>query len=195
MFRISGGNDKQGFPMKQGVLSANRVRLLMHKAQEEVGARLHRRRRLGRAQPRRHQEGRAGYPRAHRRPGAPPPGPQARQQHPQAVQPRQGRRRAEVRDRPQVREEGQDRDQAPPHPAPHHPHPPPAQARARRGQEDLAGQEPARCVRVCQPVRPAPEGAEGGPPLHDLQEAQLSQGLGQGRRVTLHAFNSASQHG
>lgn len=31
MFRISGGNDKQGFPMKQGVLSANRVRLLMHK--------------------------------------------------------------------------------------------------------------------------------------------------------------------
>lgn len=31
MFRISGGNDKQGFPMKQGVLSANRVRLLLHK--------------------------------------------------------------------------------------------------------------------------------------------------------------------
>ncbi|CAN0351028.1 unnamed protein product [Pylaiella littoralis] len=31
MFRISGGNDKQGFPMKQGVLSTNRVRLLMHK--------------------------------------------------------------------------------------------------------------------------------------------------------------------
>lgn len=31
MFRISGGNDKQGFPMKQGVLSANRVRLLLTK--------------------------------------------------------------------------------------------------------------------------------------------------------------------
>lgn len=27
--RISGGNDKQGFPMKQGVLTNNRVRLLM----------------------------------------------------------------------------------------------------------------------------------------------------------------------
>ena len=24
---------------------------------------------------------------------------------------------------------------------------------------------------LAQPVRPAPEGAEGGPPLHDLQEA------------------------
>ena len=31
VFRISGGNDKQGFPMKQGVLSATRVRLLLHK--------------------------------------------------------------------------------------------------------------------------------------------------------------------
>ncbi|CAM9579086.1 unnamed protein product, partial [Choristocarpus tenellus] len=31
IFRISGGNDKQGFPMKQGVLSSNRVRLLLHK--------------------------------------------------------------------------------------------------------------------------------------------------------------------
>jgi len=29
--RISGGNDKQGFPMKQGVLAAGRVRLLMAK--------------------------------------------------------------------------------------------------------------------------------------------------------------------
>jgi small subunit ribosomal protein S6e len=27
--RISGGNDKQGFPMKQGILTNNRVRLLM----------------------------------------------------------------------------------------------------------------------------------------------------------------------
>ncbi|KAJ2512377.1 40S ribosomal protein S6 [Coemansia sp. RSA 2049] len=29
VFRISGGNDKQGFPMKQGVLHASRVRLLL----------------------------------------------------------------------------------------------------------------------------------------------------------------------
>lgn len=29
IFRISGGNDKQGFPMKQGVLTNNRVRLLL----------------------------------------------------------------------------------------------------------------------------------------------------------------------
>merc|ERR1711948_140324 len=31
VFRISGGNDKQGFPMKQGVLCNNRVRLLFKK--------------------------------------------------------------------------------------------------------------------------------------------------------------------
>jgi small subunit ribosomal protein S6e len=31
VFRISGGNDKQGFPMKQGVLLPHRVRLLMSK--------------------------------------------------------------------------------------------------------------------------------------------------------------------
>lgn len=31
VFRVSGGNDKQGFPMKQGVLTANRVRLLLRK--------------------------------------------------------------------------------------------------------------------------------------------------------------------
>lgn len=31
-FRISGGNDKQGFPMKQGVLTPNRVRLLLSQA-------------------------------------------------------------------------------------------------------------------------------------------------------------------
>merc|ERR1712094_92393 len=30
-FRISGGNDKQGFPMMQGVLAAERVRLLLKK--------------------------------------------------------------------------------------------------------------------------------------------------------------------
>ena len=29
--RISGGNDKQGFPMKQGILTNNRIRLLMAK--------------------------------------------------------------------------------------------------------------------------------------------------------------------
>jgi len=31
VFRVSGGNDKQGFPMKQGILTNNRVRLLMKK--------------------------------------------------------------------------------------------------------------------------------------------------------------------
>jgi len=31
IFRISGGNDKQGFPMKQGVLRADRVKLLLGK--------------------------------------------------------------------------------------------------------------------------------------------------------------------
>merc|ERR1719263_2752401 len=31
VFRISGGNDKQGFPMKQGVLCNHRVRLLLKK--------------------------------------------------------------------------------------------------------------------------------------------------------------------
>lgn len=31
IFRISGGNDKQGFPMKQGVLCNHRVRLLLRK--------------------------------------------------------------------------------------------------------------------------------------------------------------------
>merc|ERR1712110_23542 len=31
IFRITGGNDKQGFPMKQGVLSEGRVRLLLKK--------------------------------------------------------------------------------------------------------------------------------------------------------------------
>lgn len=31
VFRISGGNDKQGFPMKQGVLTNGRVRLLLEK--------------------------------------------------------------------------------------------------------------------------------------------------------------------
>merc|ERR1712161_168734 len=31
IFRISGGNDKQGFPMRQGVLTSTRVRLLCKK--------------------------------------------------------------------------------------------------------------------------------------------------------------------
>jgi len=31
IFRITGGNDKQGFPMKQGVLTSTRVRILMAK--------------------------------------------------------------------------------------------------------------------------------------------------------------------
>ena len=33
MVRITGGNDKQGFPMKQGVLTAGRVKLLLSKGQ------------------------------------------------------------------------------------------------------------------------------------------------------------------
>jgi len=31
IFKISGGNDKQGFPMKQGILTTTRVRILMRK--------------------------------------------------------------------------------------------------------------------------------------------------------------------
>jgi small subunit ribosomal protein S6e len=31
IFKISGGNDKQGFPMKQGVMTTKRVRLLLKK--------------------------------------------------------------------------------------------------------------------------------------------------------------------
>lgn len=42
VFRVSGGNDKQGFPMKQGILTNNRVRLLMSK-----GASCYRERRSG----------------------------------------------------------------------------------------------------------------------------------------------------
>lgn len=42
IFRISGGNDKQGFPMKQGVLAQKRVRLLLKK-----GASCYRQRRKG----------------------------------------------------------------------------------------------------------------------------------------------------
>jgi len=42
VFRITGGNDKQGFPMKQGVLTQSRVRLLMSK-----GASCYRQRRSG----------------------------------------------------------------------------------------------------------------------------------------------------
>lgn len=31
VFKIMGGQDKEGFPMKQGVLTNGRVRLLMHR--------------------------------------------------------------------------------------------------------------------------------------------------------------------
>jgi small subunit ribosomal protein S6e len=31
VFKIMGGCDKQGFPMKQGVLTSGRVRLLLHR--------------------------------------------------------------------------------------------------------------------------------------------------------------------
>merc|ERR1711990_463566 len=41
-FRISGGNDKQGFPMMQGVLTPDRVRLLLRK-----GSKCYRQRRTG----------------------------------------------------------------------------------------------------------------------------------------------------
>jgi small subunit ribosomal protein S6e len=42
IFRISGGNDKQGFPMRQGILTNTRVRLLMQK-----GHKCYRQRRTG----------------------------------------------------------------------------------------------------------------------------------------------------
>ena len=42
IFKISGGNDKQGFPMKQGVMTPKRVRLLLRK-----GASCYRQRRKG----------------------------------------------------------------------------------------------------------------------------------------------------
>merc|ERR1711918_211007 len=41
-FRISGGNDKQGFPMLQGILTPERVRLLLRK-----GSKCYRQRRTG----------------------------------------------------------------------------------------------------------------------------------------------------
>lgn len=36
IFKITGGNDKQGFPMKQGVLVNGRVRLLMKKSKLSI---------------------------------------------------------------------------------------------------------------------------------------------------------------
>jgi len=42
IFKISGGNDKQGFPMKQGVMTTKRVRLLLRK-----GSSCYRQRRKG----------------------------------------------------------------------------------------------------------------------------------------------------
>merc|ERR1712007_340608 len=41
-FKISGGNDKQGFPMLQGILTPERVRLLLRK-----GSKCYRQRRTG----------------------------------------------------------------------------------------------------------------------------------------------------
>ena len=43
IFKISGGNDKQGFPMKQGVMTSKRVRLLRERreAAPEHGRREH----------------------------------------------------------------------------------------------------------------------------------------------------------
>ena len=41
-FKITGGNDKQGFPMMQGVLKAQRVRLLL-----KGGSKCYRQRRAG----------------------------------------------------------------------------------------------------------------------------------------------------
>lgn len=38
IFRITGGNDKQGFPMKQGVLVNGRVRLLLKKSMINISA-------------------------------------------------------------------------------------------------------------------------------------------------------------
>jgi ribosomal protein S6E (S10) len=39
VFRISGGNDKQGFAMKQGILTNTRVRLLLHEGEKTYRAR------------------------------------------------------------------------------------------------------------------------------------------------------------
>merc|ERR1712179_790061 len=39
IFRITGGNDKQGFPMKQGVMTNGRVRLLLNKDHKTYRAR------------------------------------------------------------------------------------------------------------------------------------------------------------
>eukprot|EP00253_Pinus_taeda_P010180 PITA_10180 len=36
VFKIMGGCDKQGFPMKQGVLTPGRVRLLLHKGENDL---------------------------------------------------------------------------------------------------------------------------------------------------------------
>ena len=36
VFKITGGNDKQGFPMKQGILLNGRVKLLMKKSKFAV---------------------------------------------------------------------------------------------------------------------------------------------------------------
>lgn len=40
VFRITGGNDKQGFPMKQGVLVNGRVRLLLKQSKYRLSNRI-----------------------------------------------------------------------------------------------------------------------------------------------------------
>jgi len=34
VFRITGGNDKEGFPMRQGIFAKGRVRIFMRKGQK-----------------------------------------------------------------------------------------------------------------------------------------------------------------
>merc|ERR1712050_602033 len=58
--RITGGNDKQGFPMKQGVLTNGRVRLLLKPEEAQVRQGLHRRRQSVRSFHDHCQEGRDG---------------------------------------------------------------------------------------------------------------------------------------
>ena len=36
IFKITGGNDKQGFPMKQGILTNTRIRLMMGKSKLRI---------------------------------------------------------------------------------------------------------------------------------------------------------------
>merc|ERR1712037_313134 len=71
--RITGGNDKQGFPMKQGVGSVGRVKLLLSKGQSYY------------TQPHDRQEGCRRYRRTHRQDHPTTTWSQASQQHPKAL--------------------------------------------------------------------------------------------------------------